>query len=481
MRDAARAQQLREVLALLHRHRADQHRLASLVLVGDVVDHGVVLRRLGLVDHVGVVGAARVLVGGDGHHPELVRLAELRRLGRRRASHPGQLAVEPEVVLQRDRGQRLVLGLDLDVLLGLDGLVHALVVAPAGQDAAGELVDDEHLAALDDVLLVLAVELLGLERVLQVADQLRVHRLVEVVDAELVLDLLDGTFEHPDRALLLVDLVVDVADQPRHDAGELVVPLGGLVRGTADDERGARLVDEDGVDLVDDGVVVAALDELLGAPRHVVAQVVEAELVVGAVGDVARVHRPALLGPLVGQDDPDRQAQEAVHPAHPLGVAAGEVVVDGDDVHALAGQRVEVGGQHAGQGLALTGAHLGDVAQVQGRPAHDLDVEVALAQGAPRALAGHGERLDEQVVQALAVGDPLLERVGLGAQLGVRQRADVVLDRVDGVGDRPQPAQDLALAGAQEPGQDHVRYSLVDDRLARTLALRPGPGPEEAW
>src|SRR3712207_7845580 len=37
--------------------------------------------------------------------------------------------------------------------------------------AAGELVDDEHLAVADDVLLVAVEELLGLQRVVQVADQ----------------------------------------------------------------------------------------------------------------------------------------------------------------------------------------------------------------------------------------------------------------------------------------------------------------------
>jgi hypothetical protein len=67
--------------------------------------------------------------------------------------------------------------------------VHALVVAAAGQHAAGVLVDDEHLAVHDDVLLVAAVELARLEGVVEVADQRRVDGLVEVVDAELVLDL----------------------------------------------------------------------------------------------------------------------------------------------------------------------------------------------------------------------------------------------------------------------------------------------------
>ena len=40
--------------------------------------------------------------------------------------------------------------------------------------------------------------------------------------------------------------------------------------------------------------------------------------------------------------DAGAQAEEAVEPAHPLGVARGEVVVDRDDVHALALERVQV-------------------------------------------------------------------------------------------------------------------------------------------
>ena len=51
----------------------------------------------------------------------------------------------------------------------------------------------------------------------------------------------------------------------------------------ADDERRARLVDQDRVDLVDDRVVQRALRVLERAELHVVAQVVEAELVVLAV------------------------------------------------------------------------------------------------------------------------------------------------------------------------------------------------------
>ena len=88
---------------------------------------------------------------------------------------------------------------------------------------------------------------------------------------------------------------------------------------------------------------MVALDHRLEIELHVVAQIVEAELVVRAVGDVA-ARRLAWRSrsPCVVLDDADREAEELVEPAHPLGVAAGQVVVDGDDVNAAAGERIEV-------------------------------------------------------------------------------------------------------------------------------------------
>src|SRR5438034_11152816 len=64
--------------------------------------------------------------------------------------------------------------------------------------------------------------------------------------------------------------------------------------GTRDDERGTGLVDQDRVDLVDDRVRMPTLHPVVRRDHHVVAQVIEAELVVRAVGDVAQVGLPPL-------------------------------------------------------------------------------------------------------------------------------------------------------------------------------------------
>ena len=253
MPDALLGEQPREVLALLDARRADEHGLALLVALRDVFDDLLELGLLVLVDEVGLVDALHRPVGRDRDHAELVGAHELGGLGLGRTGHAGQLLVEAEVVLQRDRGEGLVLGLDLDALLGLDRLVDALVVAAADQDAAGVLVDDEHLAVHHDVVLVALEQRVRLDRVVQERDQRGVRRLVEVVDAEVVLDLLDTGLEHADGALLLVDLVVHIRVEPLGETRELVEPAVRLARGRAgDDQRRARLVDEDRVDLVDD-------------------------------------------------------------------------------------------------------------------------------------------------------------------------------------------------------------------------------------
>src|SRR5690606_24093361 len=328
---------------------------------------------------------------------------------------------------------------------------------------------------------------LGLDGVVEELDQRRVGALVEVVDTKPVLDALDARLQDADRSLLLVDLVVGVAAQPFGDLRELAVPPGRLVGGAGDDQRCTGLVDQDGVDLVHDDVVVPALDPVFGPLGHVVAQVVEAELVVGAVCDVGRVRLAALGWRHSAEDDVDFEAQEAVDPPHPFGVVAGQVVVDGDDVYAATGQRVQVGRQGRDQGLTLTGLHLGDVAHVQGSATHELHVEVPLAEHAYGRLANRRESLGKQRVERLTGVDTLPELVGHRAQLVVGQRREVLFDAVDLVHDRLKALEDLAFPGAEDLVEQnwHAGQLLDSGHGATQVRVSVGPrrdvAPRKPW
>ena len=219
--DAAPAQQHRQPLGLLDRPRADQDRAALLVLGDDLVDDRFELRVLGPVDDVGLVFARDRAVGRDHDDVETVDVAELALLGLRGTGHAGELLVEAEVVLERDRRERLVLAANEQTFLRFDRLMDAVGVAPAVHQAAGELVDDDDLAVFDDVLLIFVEEMPRLERRVELVRQLEVALIVEVRDAEDLLDLGDALFGDRNRVRFLVDGEVFVFHQARDDLREL--------------------------------------------------------------------------------------------------------------------------------------------------------------------------------------------------------------------------------------------------------------------
>ena len=146
---------------------------------------------------------------------------------------------------------------------------------------------------------------------------------------------------------------------------------------------------------------------------------------------------------------PAVRPRKLVDAAHPFGVALGEIVVDGDDMDALAGERVEIDGQRRDQRLAFAGAHLGDAAIVQHHAADQLDVEGPHAEHAAGCLADRGEGRNQQIVEIGAVGEILPELLGAGAQLRVGKRPQLVFQRVDRLDPRPRRL-DAAIVGGTE-------------------------------
>ena len=131
------------------------------------------------------------------------------------------------------------------------------------------------------------------------------------------------------------------------------------------------------------------------------------------------------------QDGADAHAQEAVDASHPVGIAFGQVVVDGDHMHALAGQRVEVHRQRCHQRLALTGAHFGNLALMQCHATDQLHVKVTHCQHPRARLAHDGKRFRQQRVKRLAIGNALLELRRLAFQLVIGQGFQAVFKGVD--------------------------------------------------
>ena len=84
------------------------------------------------------------------------------------------------------------------------------------------------------------------------------------------------------------------------------------------------------------------------------------------------------------------------------------------------------------------GGKAGHLAPVEGDTAGELHREVLHVQHAPGSLPADGESIGQDIVQRFTVGQPLLQRGGLGLQLGIGhglilrlQRQNFFHDRVD--------------------------------------------------
>ena len=199
-------------------------------------------------------------------------------------------------------------------------------------------------------------------------------------------------------------------------------------------------------------IFVIAVVALRGRP-HVVSEIVESELVVRSVGDVAFVRSLAIGRLHLTLDRANRQSERHVERTHPLHIAPGQIVVDRNDMHAFAFQRVEIGRQRSHERLAFAGDHFGDRTAMKHDAAHELNIEMAHAERSPTRLATDGKSLDQQVVERLARSQPLAELEGLLPQLRVGHRLIRRLQGIDGRDRRLQLLQVSSIRRAEQAGQ----------------------------
>ncbi len=113
-------------------------------------------------------------------------------------------------------------------------------------------------------------------------------------------------------------------------------------------------------------------------------------------------------------------------------------------------EAVEVEREARDERLPLAGLHLGDVALVEDDPAHQLDVEHPLVRRALARLADGCERVEDELVEAFAVLEPLPERGREPLQLRVRELLVLRLERGDVGGLFLETLDTPALADAQD-------------------------------
>ncbi len=191
------------------------------------------------------------------------------------------------------------------------------------------------------------------------------------------------------------------------------------------------------------------LHALFRTERHVVAQVVEAVFVVGAVGDVSGISCTLRHGWHVWQVNADGQAKEFKQCTVIFGITLRQIVIDGNNVHAFAAQRVQVSGQGRGQGFTFTGAHLCDATFVEHHAANQLHIKVTHTEDTLTCFTYGGKGLRNQAFKAFAFFQALAEQVSFRFQFIVRELYEIRLHLIDDVDDFAHTAQSAIIAAAE--------------------------------
>ena len=212
--DASLLEQFGQVFGFLDRDRADQYGLPRLLAFLDLHQDGVVFLVRRAVNLVILIVTDARQIGRNREHIQSVNICEFLGFRGGGSRHAGEFVVQPEIVLERDRGEGLVLLLDGDAFLGFQGLVQSLGITPSLHHAAGELVDDDDLVVLDDVVSVPGKQLVGAECLVDVVDDRDVGDVVERAVLQLAglaqdfLDPFDAGVGERHGSCLFVDFVV---------------------------------------------------------------------------------------------------------------------------------------------------------------------------------------------------------------------------------------------------------------------------------
>src|SRR5882724_7103925 len=136
---------------------------------------------------------------------------------------------------------------------------------------------------------------------------------------------------------------------------------------SADDERRAGFIDEDRVHFVHDGEIMTALDLLFLARGHaIIAQVIEAELGVGAVSNIAVILIAPNAWGLIVKNAPDGQTEKLIDRSHPFTIPRREVIIDRHHMNPPASERIEINRQRGDESFSFARGHFGDATRVKG-------------------------------------------------------------------------------------------------------------------
>ena len=142
---------------------------------------------------------------------------------------------------------------------------------------------------------------------------------------------------------------------------------------------------------------------------HVIAQIVKSELAVCAVCYIAVICGNTCLGRHIALNAADGQTKETMNFAHPCRVTRSKVFIDGNNMHALAGECIKIRGQRCNKCFAFARSHFGNSPLMQHDAAYELNIIMPLPDGADGSLANNRKSFRQKLIKRFALRQSFTE------------------------------------------------------------------------
>ena len=111
------------------------------------------------------------------------------------------------------------------------------------------------------------------------------------------------------------------------------------------------------------------------------------------------------------------KSERSVNAAHVLAVAAGKVIVNGNNMYAFAGKGIQISRQGCNKGFAFACTHFGNFAAVQNNAAYKLYIKMAHAGNTARSFAHNGKCFRQDIIKRFSFGKAQFKLAGFGSKI----------------------------------------------------------------
>ena len=173
----------------------------------------------------------------------------------------------------------------------------------------------------------------------------------------------------------LVDGVLHAPVEVARDSVYAVRQRLWSVIATGNHQRNARLIDQDGIGLIDDRCGKVTVYLLPRIKRKLVTQIVKPYLIGSGISYVTGISLLPRRCFHVALDVTHSQSEPLVDLSHPLRITAGQVIIHREHMRAACSLCIPRDRGNSGQGLAFAGLHLGNLALGERQRTLKLDLE----------------------------------------------------------------------------------------------------------